>query len=125
MFENEWFPKCAIMGITWWQFWELNPHKIKIISKGYHEKQVEMDSMMYAWWGNYGLSAVSVAIDHCFNGRKANSKFVDKPLMQVEVKNDEKSMSQKELEKNAENVFLQLGIMGANFNRQKRQESMV
>jgi hypothetical protein len=113
------------MGITWWQFWELNPHKIKIISKGYHEKQVEMDSMMYAWWGNYGLSAVSVAIDHCFNGRKANSKFVDKPLMQVEVKNDEKSMSQKELEKNAENVFLQLGIMGANFNRQKKQESMV
>lgn len=115
------------MGITWWQFWELNPHKIKIISKGYHEKQVEMDSMMHAWWGNYGLSAVSVAIDHAFNGRKANSKYPDKPFMQEEKnkKEVEKKMSKEQLEKNAENVFLQLGIMGANFNRQKKQESIV
>ena len=67
------------MGITWWQFWELNPHIIKCISKGYKEQKIEKDAMMHAWWGTYGLSAVAVAVEHCLNGKKAKSEiFFDK-----------------------------------------------
>lgn len=109
------------MGITWWQFWELNPHIIKCISKGYKEQKIETDAMMHAWWGTYGLSAVAVAVEHCLSGKKAKSEFVKTPLLQTsDEKTNEKSLSVKELEKKAENVFLQLGIMGANFNNQKQ-----
>lgn len=109
------------MGITWWQFWELNPHKIEIIKLGYEEQKIEIDAMMHAWWGTYGLSAVSVAVEHCLAGKKAKSEFVKTPLLQTsDKKTNEKSLSVKELEKKAENVFLQLGIMGANFNNQKQ-----
>ena len=51
------------MGITWWQFWELNPHKIKIIAKGYQEQKMETDAMVHAWFGSYGMSAVAVAVE--------------------------------------------------------------
>ncbi len=71
------------MGITWWQFWELNPHKIKIIAIGYNEQKIEFDAMMHAWWGEYGLSAVTVAVEHCIHGRKASSKYIEKPILSI------------------------------------------
>lgn len=35
--------------------------------------------MQHLWWGNYGVSAVSVAIEHCFS-KKAKAKFIEKPI---------------------------------------------
>lgn len=35
---------------------------------------------MWLWFGNYGLSAVSVAVEHCLAGRKAKSNYLDKPV---------------------------------------------
>lgn len=32
--------------------------------------------------GQYTLSAVSVAVEHCLAGRKAKSKYIDKPILQ-------------------------------------------
>lgn len=87
------------MGITWWQFWNLNPHKIKIIAIGYNEQKIEFDAMMHAWWGSYGLSAVSVAVEHCLAGKKAKSKYIDKPMLsqlREEMKNN--SLTQEEID---------------------------
>ena len=87
------------MGITWWQFWGLNPHKIKIIAIGYNEQKIEFDAMMHAWWGSYGLSAVSVAVEHCLAGKKAKSKYIDKPMLsqlREEMKNN--SLTQEEID---------------------------
>ncbi len=97
------------------------PKELKPYEVAYKNKIKEMDAMMHAWWGTYGLSAVSVAVEHCLAGKKAKSEFVKTPLLQTsDEKTKEKSLSVKELEKKAENVFLQLGIMGANFNNQKQ-----
>lgn len=103
----------------------MNPRIIKLIEKGYQEKIKEIDSLNWLL-GAYINNAVCVAIDHSFNGKKATSKYLEKPFMQEELSKKEvkKTMTKSQLEKNAENVFLQLGIMGANFNRQKKQESM-
>lgn len=103
----------------------MNPRIIKLIEKGYQDKIKEIDSLSWLL-GAYINNAVCVAIDHSFNGKKATSKYLEKPFMQEEKnkKEVEKTMTKSQLEKNAENVFLQLGIMGANFNRQKKQESM-
>lgn len=54
---------------------ELEPYDIA------HRKKIEeQDCLQHAWWGNYGLSAISVAIEHCFGGNKAKSKYIDKPI---------------------------------------------
>lgn len=112
------------MGITWWQFWELNPHKIKIIAKGYQEQKMETDAMVHAWFGSYGMSAVAVAVEHCLAGRKAKSEYIKEPIMQSMQKEsvNETDLTQKQLEENAKKVFLQLEIMGANFNNQKSEK---
>lgn len=73
----------------------MNPHIINIIAKGHKEKISELD--YFAWLFNqYTLSAVSVAIEHNFAGRKAKSKYIEKPLHELaeekeyEEKNDRK-----------------------------------
>ena len=37
--------------------------------------------MMHMWFGTYGLSAVSVAVEHCLAGRKANQNTFEKPVL--------------------------------------------
>lgn len=81
MFENEWFPKANAIGVSWQEFWEMNPHIIKLLLKGHDEKVKEQDYL--AWLSNqYTLSAVLVAVEHCLAGRKAKSKYVEKPFLQ-------------------------------------------
>jgi hypothetical protein len=41
---------------------------------------------MWSWWGNYGISAVTCALDHCLNGKKAKTKYIKKPLLQGKPK---------------------------------------
>lgn len=81
MFENEWFPKANAIGISWQEFWGMNPHIIKLLIKGHEEKIKEQDYL--AWLqGQYTLYAVSVAIEGCIAGKKAKLKYLKKPIMQ-------------------------------------------
>lgn len=74
------------MGVSWHEFWSMNPHIIKLLIKGHEEKIKEQDYL--AWLFNqYTLSAVSVAVEHCLAGRKAKSMYIEKPIMQ-EIKEE-------------------------------------
>lgn len=63
------------MGVTWEQFWKLNPRKLDSIFAGYKAKLKEDD---YKNWlnGIYTQSAVFVSIDIALNGRKSKSKML-------------------------------------------------
>lgn len=107
------------MGVSWQEFWGMNPHIIKLLAKGHEEKIKEQD---YINWLNnqYTLSAVSVAVEHCLAGRKARSKYIEKPILaEIEQKKEQisnTSLTEKEKKKQTEKLFMQLRIMGANFN---------
>lgn len=59
----------------------MNPHIIKLLIKGYEEKIKEQDYL--AWLFNqYTLSAVTVAVEHNLAGKKAKSKYIEKPFLQ-------------------------------------------
>lgn len=105
------------MGVSWHEFWSMNPRIIKVIAKGYKEKIKEQDYL--AWISNqYTLSAVSVAVEHCLAGRKAHSKYIEKPIMQEQKESYEENslLTDKDKKKQTEKLFMQLRIMGANFN---------
>ena len=110
------------MGVSWNEFWGMNPRIIKLIAKGYQEKIKEQDYI--AWWANqYTLSAVMVAVEHCLAGTKAKSKYIEKPFLQ-EI--EEKQMANKELteeekKRQTEQLFTQLQIMQANFKLNKKK----
>lgn len=72
---------------------ELEPYDIA------HKKQLEeQDLLQHLWWGSYGLSAVSVAVEHCLAGKKAKSKYIEKPtLFKEEVAENGYKESQEEV----------------------------
>lgn len=113
MFENEWFPKANAIGVSWQEFWGMNPHIIKLLLKGHEEKIKEQDYL--AWLqGQYTLSAVSVAVEHCLAGRKAKSKYIKKPLLQ-ELEEKNKPMTENEIQKQRELFVAKLQAMKTNF----------
>lgn len=102
----------------------MNPHIIKCLYKGYEERVKQEDYLQYIWWGNYGLSAVSVAVEHRLAGKKAKSKYIEKPILsKIEQKKEQgKLMTEEEKKKQTEQLFMRLRIMGANFNLNKEKE---
>lgn len=128
MFENEWFPQAYVMGITWEQFWGMNPRMIRCISIGHEKKIKEYDALIHTWVGTYGLSALSVAIEHCMNGKKAKSKFIENPIMSdVESKTESTEnsggLSEREKIEKTEQLFMKLSIMGANHKLANKDSS--
>lgn len=56
---------------------------------------------MHIWFGEYGISAMTVAIDRCF-AKNSKAKYVDKPIFINAFENDglsEKEIYERELKK--------------------------
>lgn len=102
------------MGITWHEFWGMNPHIINCIRKGYVEKLKQEDLLQHAWWGNYGMSAISTAVEHCLAGKKARSEYTKK-LVLGEMEKQNKPMSEDELRRQRELFVAKLEVMKTNF----------
>lgn len=93
------------------------PSDMEPYLKAHEEKLKEKDFL--AWLFNqYTLSAVSVAVEHCLAGKKARSKYIEKPIMQeiTEKQIENKPLTEEEKKKQTEQLFMKLRIMGANFN---------
>ena len=75
----------------------------------------EADSLVYAFCGNYVLSAVAVAVERNLAGKKSKSNFVDRPMLQ------EFGMSEEERKQKQIDLFVaKMEIMKMNFDANKR-----
>lgn len=70
---------------------------------------------MWLWFGTYGISAFSFAIDHCINGNKAKTEYLEHPLL-GESKDNDGEMPEEELKKQREAFVLKMQTMKANFD---------
>lgn len=78
------------------EFKHMTPKELGYCVKGHQERIKEQDYL--AWLFNqYTLSAVSVAVEHNLAGRKARSKYIEKPLLQ-EVENRKKEITEKDIQ---------------------------
>ena len=75
----------------------------------------EVDSLAYAFCGNYLLSAVTVAVERNLAGKKSKAKYVDTPMLQ------EYGMSEEERKQKQIDLFVaKMEIMKKNFDANKR-----
>lgn len=81
MVENEWLPQALTLGISYNDFWHMNPRIIKIHLKAQKIKEQMIDEKLWRM-GLYVESAVATAVEHNLAGRKTKSKYVEKPLLQ-------------------------------------------
>ena len=92
---------------------ELEPYDI-----AYNMKLQEQDYLQHLWWGNYGISALMFAIDHCLNGKKANTKYLKEPILKQTFEND--GLTEEEIQKQRELFVAKLQVMQTNFELSKK-----
>lgn len=99
------------------------PADLEPYAKAHKMEVMENDTIIHTVCGNYVLSAVSVAVEHCFAGRKARSKYIDKPIMR-QIEENNKPLSEDELQRQRELFVANLEVMKANFelNHPKKKE---
>lgn len=106
------------MGVSYDVFWHLNPTKLKPFQEAYRIKQENRDAEIWTFCGNYVLSAVITAVDACLNGRKASSKYIEKPLLKDRI-DERKEMTEEELQRQRELFVAKLLVMKTNFELNK------
>lgn len=68
--------------------------------------------------GQYVMSAVSVATDHCLNGKKASSKYIEAPLMRLNKSDN--TLSEEEIQRQREIFVTMLLAKKSNFELNKK-----
>lgn len=95
-------PHYLAIGVTWERFMNSCPKELEPYDIAHQKKLEEQDYLQYLWWGNYGVAAMGVAVEHCLNGEKAKSKFLEEPILKKLLENatlTEEEMYEKELQK--------------------------
>ena len=52
------------------------------------------NELIHAWVGNYGISALVYAVEHCLSGSKAKTSYIEKPIRLFELTDEEKAQQQ-------------------------------
>lgn len=112
MFEREWLPSAIAIGISYFDFWQMNPRIIKVMTEGYKKKKLERDEELWRA-GLYNYIAFSTAMANAFS-KHGRHKYLEKPLLQEAYEKD-KPLSEKELKKQRELFAAKLMTMQANF----------
>lgn len=77
------------------------PKELKPFDIAHQRKITEFDTLMFGWWGNYGLTAVSVAVEHCLS-KHPKSKYLEEPMTAKIFENyglTQKEIEEKEIKK--------------------------
>lgn len=98
-----------------------NPHDLEPYRLAHDVEQKQQDTQVWLMCGNYVVSAVATAVEHCLAGRKARSKFIKEPILYTMNHDSEEEKLQKQREK----FLAGLLAMQANFeiNHPKKQRS--
>lgn len=95
-------PLALTIGIPYETFFKLVPNELRAFYKAYKNKKKIKDEEIWIWWGNYGISALIVAIDRCFGGKKSKAEYIKESILSKAFENDgltEEEIQEKELRK--------------------------
>ena len=67
------------MGVSYKEFWSLNPHILAVMERGYGER-IKSQDRLYWLWSGYIHDAVCVALAKVMRGSKS-AKMMDKPIL--------------------------------------------
>ena len=94
------------------------PKELEPFDKAHKKKIEEQDVLQHLWWGNYGVSALIVAIDRCFSGKKSKAKYIKETILSKTFEND--GLTEEEIQKQRELFVEKLQVMQTNFELSKK-----
>lgn len=93
------------------------PKELEPYNKAHKMNIVEQDNLQHMWWGNYGISALIVAIDKCFS-KKPKAEYIKEPIFSKTFEND--GLTKEEIQKQRELFVAKLQVMQTNFELSKK-----
>ena len=78
------------------------PKVLKAYDKAQLIRRQRIDEIAWHIIGNYGLSAITVAVEHCLHGKSAKSKYTSQPVMENVLENyglTQEEIDERELQK--------------------------
>ena len=93
------------------------PKELEPYNKAHKMNIVERDNLQHMWWGNYGISALIVAIDKCFS-KKPKAEYIKEPILSKTFEND--GLTEEEIQKQRELFVAKLQVMQTNFELSKK-----
>lgn len=93
------------------------PKELEPYNKAHKMNIVEQDNLQHMWWGNYGISALIVAIDKCFS-KKPKAEYIKEPILSKIFEND--GLTEEEIQKQRELFVAKLQVMQTNFELSKK-----
>ena len=120
---NEFLPHALTIGISYFDFWHMNPAILKAHVDAFIEKRKIMDEQMWVM-GHYIMSALDATVCNNVLWRGKNgkpAKYIEKPIMQT-VNNNNKVLTEEEKKRETEKFFMSLKIMEANFKANHKKE---
>ena len=100
----------------------MTPKKLKYCIKGHSLKKKIDDESMWNWFGSYAISALIVAIDSCFNGKKSKAEYIDLPLLATEEEREAKR--ERDIQKQRDEFLQMLLGMQKNFENEQKLKKM-
>lgn len=91
-------PFALTIGVPHDTFMHLVPNELRAYYKSYKQKQRIRDEEMWTWWGNYGISALIVAINSCFS-KNPKAEYIKEPLMSKAFGLTEEELQEREMKK--------------------------
>lgn len=116
MFACEWFPKVSVLGVTWWEFWHLNPKIVSLMLEANKEKQKQELQKINAFFhleGQYMADALMCTVGNMFSGKSAKKYQYPKKPYDIEKQSEE--LSEEEIQKQRELFITKLQIMKNNY----------
>lgn len=80
-FENEWYIPASETGISYWEFWDMNPRILEVRSIAYERQVKKQDRDMWQM-GQYIHAAFSVVLGNAFRKKGASPlSYPKEPMM--------------------------------------------
>lgn len=107
------------LGITWEQFWDMNPRIVNAHIEG-HKLFVQEQNALYHLEGAYTKSALDATVGNLF--KKKGAKAIEYPAKPFDIEGEAETsegMTEEEKRRKTEMLFGKLRIMQANFELSK------
>lgn len=95
-------PIALSIDIPYETFMHLVPNQLRAYYKAYKMKKEMRDEEAWMWWGNYGISALIVAIDRYFGCKDSKEEYIKEPILSKAFENDgltEDEIQEREIQK--------------------------
>ena len=104
-FEDVWMPQTILLGISYWDFWDLNPRIISILVKAYNKtvvNDIRKQNMLMHLNGRYMADALLSTVGNMFRNKGTPVYEYPKEPYTLDLKDEDKIVTTSEEDREIE-----------------------